>query len=185
VQVLLVLFALFVLYCWVTKEVNLTVRVWLPWDKRRHRLGLSHSVIRKRDPADPDEPPRPYLERWIVHSPLGTLRLHKFWRGDEDGAPHDHPWWFLTLPTRTYVERYWHEGSRRYFRREVRAWRLHLRRATHRHEVLGPIEAPFFTLVIGGPLARGWGFWPTPDKFVHWRVFLNVPPAPGQHPDEE
>jgi len=46
----------------------------------------------------------PYLDRYILYILGPTLRLHKFWRGDDDRAPHDHPWVFWTFPLRSYVE---------------------------------------------------------------------------------
>lgn len=128
---------------------------------------------------------KPYLDRWIVYVGIGTLRLHKFWRGDDDRAPHDHPWPFVTFPLTTYYEKLSDETVR-----EVKAWRLHFRPSAVRHIVLGSryvstslynttwyfgrTDKPFYTLVITGPRVRGWGFWPG-DKyarsFVPWRLW--------------
>jgi hypothetical protein len=39
-----------------------------------------------------------YLERWwLFRTPLLTVRLHHFLRGDENHALHDHPWWNITV----------------------------------------------------------------------------------------
>jgi len=59
-------------------------------------VGFRHEVI------PPDEPDCKYLERWLLGVGLPgkntwfTLRLHHFFRSDEDHL-HDHPFWFITL----------------------------------------------------------------------------------------
>ena len=67
-------------------------------------VGYRHEVI------PPDEPDCKYLERWILGfgRPGGnswfSLRLHHFFRSDEDHL-HDHPGWFWTLMLRgTYLD---------------------------------------------------------------------------------
>lgn len=84
-----------------------------------------------------DEHATPYMTRiW-----LGRLRLHIFWRGDQDPDCHDHPWDFWTFPFTPYVEevalpnRF--EGGYDLHRQVVRAWRWSFRPATHTHRVLG------------------------------------------------
>src|SRR5690606_1737979 len=47
---------------------------------------------------------RLYMDRKYIFLPWGTLRLHTFWSGDEDAAPHDHPFDFWTWPLADYVE---------------------------------------------------------------------------------
>ncbi|TAY95832.1 hypothetical protein [Rhizobium ruizarguesonis] len=90
----------------------------------------------------------PYLTRaWI-----GRLRLHIFYRGDNDPDPHDHPWDFWTFPLTTYVEEVARPvtkgvaplemlllGPEKYAlsRQVVEAFRLHYRPATYCHRVLG------------------------------------------------
>lgn len=39
----------------------------------------------------------PLMRRWVLVTPLGSIRLHHFLRSDADRHPHDHPWWFVTL----------------------------------------------------------------------------------------
>lgn len=66
-------------------------------------VGFRHEMI------PPDEPECPYLERWILgvgvpgHTSLFSLRLHHFFRSDEDHL-HDHPGWFVTLVLRGSYE---------------------------------------------------------------------------------
>lgn len=126
---------------------------------------------------------KPYLDRWILWCGIG-IRLHRFWRGDDDRACHDHPWWFWTFPFTDYgevveiplvepgdpgAER---KPKLRCYIKRVRARRWHYRPATYRHRVIGRMEGPagpFWTIVICGPQSRQWGFWPAWDRFVHWK----------------
>lgn len=99
------------------------------------------------------------------------LRVHKYYRGDRDDAPHDHPWDFITFPLCSYLEYYLDdEGQER--ARIVKGFRFHFRKAefTHRliaraypekdgHVIRVP-DAPFFTVVWEFRNRRSWGFWP-------------------------
>jgi hypothetical protein len=112
-----------------------------------------------------------YLDRFIVYAG-GTLRLHKFYRGDDARAPHNHPWWFITFPFTTYTEETYTEDGWFTGVRVVRAWRFHFRSAKYCHVVLGRADRkdkPFYTFVISGRRSNGWGFWPKAGKFVYWR----------------
>lgn len=143
------------------KDGTNTFTAWL-WEPAKYwRFGFIHEMIARDG--------RPYLERWILwFGKLGTLRLHRFWDGDT-GDLHDHPFWFITIPLRSYEEVRWSNwkiGSKDLRRiemvrdtevRKVRAFLPHFRRATHAHRVLAP-ERPFFTLCITGPRSRKWGF---------------------------
>jgi hypothetical protein len=140
------------------------------------RLGLEFSTIAHHG-SD-------YLARLILYV-AGTLRLHRFLRGDDDRAPHDHPWWFITFPFTSYVEKYWWPKMRwnpaiekfevahwLYAERVVKAWRFHFRPAKFRHFVIGRADGknkPFWTFVITGFATNAWGFWPTPTTFVPWK----------------
>ena len=129
-----------------------------------------------------------YLDRWIAYLGGGTLRLHRFWRGDDDRASHTHPWWFITFPLTSYWEAVYKEGVLQEVR-EVKRFRFHFRPAHFEHIVLGrqmqpvygrhPVynpepdmevdERPFWTFVISGHRTNAWGFYPKPGKFVPWR----------------
>lgn len=106
-----------------------------------------------------------YLQRWIAYFGLFNLRLHKFHRGDDERAPHDHPFWFITFPFSSYTELVDDPYSSLYVLRQqvVKAFRFHFRPATYRHIVLQP-ERPFWTFVIAGNYSRSWGFW----QYVQW-----------------
>jgi hypothetical protein len=113
----------------------------------------------------------PYLDRYIAYVWLGTLRLHKFWRGDDDRAPHCHPFHFITIPMRSYRELVERPDGARYIN-IVRAFLPQFRRASYRHIVLGRLDGspkPFWTFVVASRPVRQWGFWPKFDVFVPWR----------------
>ena len=116
----------------------------------------------------------PYMTRWIMYcGPIG-FRLHKFYRGDDDRAPHDHPFWFVTIPLGTgYWEWVHYVVNNEWAPRleYVAPWRPHFRPASHKHIVAGPLTGsgrPFWTFCIFGFTQPHWGFWPTPDTFVHF-----------------
>lgn len=104
-------------------------------------------------------PECPYVIRWRIEYPSGSVRVHHWLSADDDRAFHDHPWWFITVVLRgSYTDTspagddYLHAGSVRF------------RRARHRHTVYpGPDGA--WTLLITGRPVRAWGFWPK-GKFV-------------------
>ena len=105
----------------------------------------------------------PYLTRiWI-----GRLRLHIFFKGDQDTDPHDHPWDFWTFPLVPYEERVLDRDLLSLTTQTVPAWRVTFRPATHIHRVLGPkpgpiarwLGLPLITLVWRGKTRRSWGFW--------------------------
>lgn len=121
---------------------------------------------------------KPYMDRYMLSIGI-QLRFHKFWRGDDDRAPHDHMWWFVTLPFTSYTElvprKFTIPGRGdfecwKYDRRIVRAWRFHYRSRGFKHIVVGRSDGktdPFWTFVITGPKRNEWGFWRTPDRFIH------------------
>lgn len=112
-----------------------------------------------------------YLERYMLEMFGFSLRLHIFHRSDPDRALHDHPWWFITFPLNSYIERvpvddhsHADSGVRLVGRRQ-----FHFRPATYRHRVL--VQRPTRTLVLTGRRSRGWGFWPD-GKFIPWREYV-------------
>lgn len=127
-----------------------------------------------------------YMTRYIAYlGPIG-LRLHQFFRGDDDRASHTHPWPFITFPFTTYVERIFKEGVEQ-GPRKVKAWRFHYRPHDFEHIVVGTVRDweigeyaksryhfrsdTFWTFVITGPKTEDWGFYPKPGKFVYWREY--------------
>ena len=99
-----------------------------------------------------------YLDRRMLWLGPINFRFHTFHMGDDEAAPHDHPWWFITFPFRSYTETV-QTPDGRMNSRVVRAWRFHFRRAGHRHFVHEPLR-PFSTIIMTGPLKHNWSFWP-------------------------
>lgn len=124
-----------------------------------YNLGLERTVVQVKGEK--------YLGRWIFYIAGRSLRLHKFYRGDDGRAPHDHPWPFWTFPL---CGGYWEhvptlDGWLRF--NFVKGWRLHYRPSSYQHIVDDP-PVPFLTIVVTGKKNRGWGFWPSDGTFVHW-----------------
>jgi hypothetical protein len=154
--------------------------------KGNYVLGYQHDTVNLQG--------SPYLERWFVYIFGCTVRLHKFLRGDDDRAPHDHPWPFWTFPLTGYWESTWdeHGGKVTHF---VKPRRLHYRPSRYRHMVLGssrfrwldfitghPVDdwteyrtpKPFWTIVVTGRKDRSWGFYPN-GEYVYYRDFQKDP----------
>jgi hypothetical protein len=142
------------------------------WLFSKYPFGYSHDLVL--------EGGEPYLERRILWLGGVTLRLHKFYKGDQDRAMHDHPWNFWTFPLSNYYE--WvdkHQGHDSEWNipgaerasNLVRRYRLHYRPATYRHIVMDPPGGkPIYTLVASGPRIRKWGFW-VDGEFVYYRDY--------------
>ena len=109
------------------------------------RFGFSHDLVTEQS--------EPYLERWIFWCGF-SVRFHKFHKGDNDRAYHDHPWWFVTIPIKSYLELTPNQGTQ-----TIEAGRPHYRKATHRHIVKLIDEKPTWTLIVTGLKKRKWGFW--------------------------
>lgn len=93
----------------------------------------------------------PYARRWILDFKLFTLRVHHFYRSDDDRNYHDHPWWFLTFILKgSYTD----ESEKGH--EVLRAGSFAFRRAEHRHTVR---TTGVWTLLVTGPEKRTWGFW--------------------------
>jgi hypothetical protein len=133
-----------------------------------------------------------YLDRWILYVNGYTLRLHRFWRGDDDRASHTHPWWFVTFPLAMYHERVYDHGAF-LADRWVEPWRPHFRPANFEHYVLRGVDMsrngttcwrtrPFWTIVLTGPKRDTWGFYPFAEssreprqsisgRFINWKDY--------------
>lgn len=129
------------------------------WFLGGYSLGIERTVIQVNG--------KKYLGRWILYIAGRTLRLHKFYRGDDARAPHDHPWPFWTSPLTDSYEEIVDRGGVLMHER-VKGWRWNARPSAYRHIVLDPVK-PFYTIVVTGRKDRGWGFWPSDKQFVPWR----------------
>lgn len=112
-----------------------------------------------------------YMERWILRTPWGMLRLHHILRSDDDRALHDHPFDFCSLllsggyeevrPVPVSVQhRYGVTRSYRWPR-----FSLVRRDASDAHRLI--LDKPVWTLVLTGPKLREWGFY-TKSGWIHW-----------------
>lgn len=106
--------------------------------KFRERLGL---------------PECPYVIRWRIETPLGSVRLHHWLGPDDDRAFHDHPWWFLT-----FVLRGGYTDKSPAGEEHLRAGMVKYRPALHQHTVV-PDAGGAWTVLVTGPKMRAWGFW--------------------------
>lgn len=143
---------------------NVTLNWTFNWGKRRFGFEVSPIYINGQE----------YMTRYIAYIGVATLRLHRFLRGDDDRAPHSHPFWFVTFPFKGYFERVWASDNGRYLGRQfVKAFRFHYRPAEYRHIVEGSYDgSPFWTFVISSQKVAEWGFYPEPNKFVPWRFWV-------------
>jgi len=143
-------------------------RVWFPRDAPRSKYPLVQQFG--------TEVYQLYLDRKMIWTPFGSLRLHTFYTGDDDSSVHDHPWNFITFPFRSYtetVQTVTDNGTVNLNSRVVRAWRFHFRRATHRHFVHEPLRS-FSTIIITGRNKRDWSFWPdgkTRIRHAEWTSY--------------
>lgn len=112
-------------------------------------------------------PECPYLIRWRLETPFGSLRLHHWLGPDDDRAFHDHPWWFWTLVIKGgYTDR--HPGATPlspYQGEHLSAPAFRFRPALHRHTVV-PDPGGAWTVLLTGSRTRDWGFWAGGLKFV-------------------
>lgn len=132
------------------------------------------------------DPKCPYAERWVLPlGPLGSIRLHRWFRSDDKRAKHDHPSDFITLVLwGSYTDLCDGKGSRPIephrcglchgrpgiicdicgngMRNEkMTPGKLRRRHAEHRHTV--DVISSCWTLLYFWPERREWGFW-TPRK---------------------
>lgn len=129
------------------------------------------------------DPKCPYAERWVLNlGPLGSLRLHHWFRSDDKRAKHDHPSDFITLVLKgSYIDLC--NGKGRYpitpeqcgtckgfpgqrcdfcgngMRNECMVpGTIRRRKAEHQHTVA--VEpGGCWTLLYFWPERREWGFW--------------------------
>lgn len=102
----------------------------------------------------------PYLYRWYVETPWGSLRLHHWLHGDDHRGWHSHPWAFWTRLLRGEYTDLSPEGEV-----TLRAGDRAYRPAHYAHTVRLD-NGPCWSLVVTGPLVRRWGFF---DGKRWWR----------------
>lgn len=145
------------------------------WERSR-KVGLYRRLRLRR--ADG----RIYLDRWgIGHDRLGRVLLHRMSAPDPGIDLHDHPWWFVTIPLwggyteqradirqaaflATLADR--HPTCTRGVELERRPFRPAVMRLDECHTIIELRRNTCWTLVIGGPRRRRWGFY-LADGYMH------------------
>lgn len=120
-------------------------------------------------------PDCPYVIRWRLETPWGSVRVHHWLGPDDDRAHHDHPWWFVTVVLRGGYTDHTPTGPE-----HLRAGMVRYRPALHRHTVV-PDPGGAWTLLVTGPKVRPWGFWPRDGKFIKANKWFLTR---GHHPCE-
>jgi hypothetical protein len=151
-----------------------------PWYKRfaawrRRQAWWPTKIITERHTD------APYLERIsLIKIPgIFQIAIHRFWKSDDDGGLHDHPWLFWG----SYILE---GGYREHLPDGTVAWRrpghFRLRHGWQRHRIELPYEgAEVWTLFIMGPKVRAWGFIPdSTGQWIHWRPYLEARAADGR-----
>jgi hypothetical protein len=153
-------------------------------------LGWRHELLG-------EDPTCPYLERWIFNTGLFAVRVHHFFRSDEDHV-HDHPWWFLTIVLRGSYDDWvscdacggmglgpleecetspsvWRRhpctvcgGKKQVIGDRMRPGTIRYRSALHAHRV---VTEGVWTLCITGRKSRDWGFH-TPLGWMRQRKYF-------------
>jgi hypothetical protein len=114
----------------------------------------------------------PYLDRLrIIQTPWFGWYLHHIHREDRESAPHDHPWWFISI---ILAGAYWedvfddktdtHRRSRYRGRFSIRTLR---RKQAH---MITQAYGPLWTMVFTGRRSSDWGFYPN-GQFVPWQEY--------------
>lgn len=140
------------------------------WETSR-RTGLWRRLTLRR--ADG----RVYLDRWgLGHDRIGRVFLHKMSAPDPGRDLHDHPWWFVSLvlwggyteeraDTRTaphlarIAELYGSPSCRRGVVRRRRLLSVKAMALGECHTITELQRSTCWTLVLGGPRRRTWGFY--------------------------
>jgi hypothetical protein len=141
----------------------------------------------------------PYLLRWwlIPRNRWFNIYLHEFHRDDDDRAPHDHPWWSVSIALgwndwlrepdgtetrqtgRGHMTEVYRDRDGNMQRRTIEPGSVAFRSAKFAHRLVVP-QRGFRTIFITGPRIREWGFWCAgkahgqPARFVDWRTFTSA-----------
>lgn len=111
-----------------------------------------------------------YMERWIFKHPLGTFRIHKIMRSDNQRHMHDHPFSFFSIILKSG---YWDvHPAPDDPTKETASWHgaisTNFKRAEECHRLV--LAHPVWTFVITGRYRRDWGFhtsegWISHDQY--------------------
>lgn len=116
----------------------------------------------------------PYLERYYILPRTYTLGLfqiviHKFWKSDDDGGLHDHPWSFCTYILENGYKEHTPRGL---FARKPGDIRFGSSKQLHRIELYEEGQE-VWTLFFMGRKKKEWGFVSnSTGVWVHWQEHL-------------
>jgi len=124
----------------------------------------------------------PYFYRWVFDFQRFAVRIHHWLADDDHRAPHDHPYWFLTICLRggyTDFEFEVDEGGVCTVKDidVLRFGSIRFRPAEHLHSVQQVIPGTITILISGRPFRR-WGFQFGGKKIMRDRYFA----VQGHHP---
>ena len=129
--------------------------VW-GWRSASLRWGFYRSDIR-------DVAGDLYMQRWILATPWGMLRLHHILQADGGRNTHDHPFDFVTMILRGGYTEEIVDGNRTAWVTRTAGSRVHhVAEAPHR---ICMLHGDTWTLVLAGAIRRTWGFH-TPRGWV-------------------
>lgn len=118
----------------------------------------------------------PMMVRWVILTPIGSIRLHHFLRPDHDRDAHDHPWWFITVMLKgSYLDRSVDTETGEHTLDHLRRGSIRFRPAHHRHWVETDNS---WTLILTGRVKRTWGFWNGIKFLFHYDYRGKNPHAP-------
>lgn len=101
------------------------------------------------------KPEDPYMRRWALITPWFSIRIHNWFRGDDDRHYHDHNWDFLCFVINGSYDDHSALGIDTLTR-----WSVRYRKAEFSHIVK---TTGCWTLVLTGRERRKFGFW-VPNK---------------------
>lgn len=108
----------------------------------------------------------PLLRRWVLVTPLGTLRLHHLCAPDV-AHYHDHPWSFASVVVRGWYAEEFPDSS--ILRRGPGSVGWRSSRVLHR--IAAVAEGGAWTLVATGPKRKSWGFLQG-GSWAPWRTVV-------------
>jgi hypothetical protein len=101
----------------------------------------------------------PYMRRWCLTTPWFSIRIHHWFRGDDDRHYHDHDWNFICMVLKgSYMDVSYLDTS---YGSDVKMDILtpfspRYRKAEYKHIVN---TSGCWTIVLTGPKIRNFGFW--------------------------
>lgn len=117
-----------------------------------------------------------YLDRWgLGHDRIGRVLIHRMSAPDPGIDLHDHPWWFITVPlwggyteqralcreapAMAQIAEAWPDTCTRGVVEQRRPFRPRTMRLDECHTITTLRRRTCWTLVVGGPRVRRWGFY--------------------------